>query len=112
MTEQKFLLVRLQRRLGPSPYLSLTELAYRCGVHPDLIDRFVHLGLIDAVDRDLGGEALFNAEAVFAVRKILRLRNELGVNYTGIGVIFELMSRIEMLEERIRELEGKIFSNE
>lgn len=111
MAEQKFLLVQVQRRSGPSPYLSLTELAYRCGVHPDLIDRFVRLGLIDAVDRDLEGVSLFNAEAVFTVRKILRLRNELGVNYMGIGVIFELMSRIDILEDRIRELEGKIFGD-
>lgn len=111
MAEQKFLLVQVQRRSGPSPYLSLSELAHRCGVHPDLVDRFMRLGLIDAVDRDVEGMALFNAEAVFAVRKILRLRNELGVNYTGIGVIFELMSRIEILESRIRELEGKLFGD-
>ncbi|MGP8195427.1 MAG: chaperone modulator CbpM [Syntrophobacteraceae bacterium] len=37
---------------------------------------------------------------------MLRLRNELGVNYAGVGVILELMSRLDALETRIRELEN------
>ncbi|MGP0044965.1 MAG: chaperone modulator CbpM [Syntrophobacteraceae bacterium] len=40
------------------------------------------------------------------IRRILRLRNELGVNYAGVGVILELMSRLDALETRIRELEN------
>jgi MerR family transcriptional regulator, heat shock protein HspR len=43
------------------------------------------------------------------VRRILRLRNELGVNYAGIGVVLELMARLEALEDHIKELESKIF---
>ena len=43
-------------------------------------------------------------EAAFLVRKIIRLRNELGINYSGVGVVLELLSRIEILEARIREL--------
>jgi MerR family transcriptional regulator, heat shock protein HspR len=39
------------------------------------------------------------------LRKILRLRNELGINWAGIGVILDLLSRIEQLEARIRDLE-------
>jgi hypothetical protein len=32
----------------------------------------------------------------------------LGVNYIGVGVILELMARIEFLEARIRELERRL----
>jgi hypothetical protein len=46
------------------------------------------------------------------VRRILRLRNQLGVNYAGIGVILELMSRIEDLEDQIRELESRLLGQE
>jgi DNA-binding transcriptional MerR regulator len=108
MAERNYYLVHLHTASGSSPYVSLTELACRCGVHPELIDRFVALGLLDYAGRPAGGEAHFHSEAVAIVRRILRLRNQLGVNYAGIGVILELMSRIEDLEDRIRELESRL----
>ncbi len=89
--------------------MTLTEVAYRSGVHPELIERLVRLGLIDFVERDVDGEALFQADVTATIRKILRLRYQLGVNYSGIGVILELMARIDSLEENIRELERKLF---
>ena len=111
MEESKYLIVRVKKSSGSS-YLSMTEVAYRCGVHPDLIDRFVRLGLIDFVESDTDGEALFQSDVISMVRKILRLRNELGVNYAGIGVILDLTSRIEVLERHILELESKIFGRD
>jgi DNA-binding transcriptional MerR regulator len=105
MSERRYVLVRVQKSSDFSRYLTLSEVACRCGIHPELIDRFVQLGLIDFVERDLNGEALFYDDVIPLVRRILRLRNQLGVNYVGIGVILELMTRIESLEKRIRELE-------
>lgn len=112
MEEKQLLIVQVKKSLGSSPYLSLTEVAYRCGVHPELIDRFVNLGLIDFAERDTRGEVFFPADVISMVRKILRLRNELGVNYAGIGVILELSARIESLESQVRELESKLFGGE
>jgi len=112
MEEKQYLVVRVKKSLGSSPYMSITEVAYRCGVHPELIDRFVRLGLIDFAEGSADGEALFQSDVISMVRKILRLRNELGVNYAGIGVILELTSRIESLESQIRELERKTFGVE
>jgi DNA-binding transcriptional MerR regulator len=111
MAEQKYLVLRIERSSGASSaYVTMTELACRCGVHPELIDRFMRLGLIDATDRSAEGEMLFPADVISMVRKIMRLRNELGVNYAGIGVVFELMARIEALESEIRELQREIDS--
>jgi MerR family transcriptional regulator/heat shock protein HspR len=112
MTEKNYLLVRVKSVSGSSSYLKLRDVAYHCGVHPELVGRFVDLGLLDIADRDISGEALFEEDVVHLVRKILRLRNELGVNYAGIGVVLELMAKIDALEARIRELESRIFSEE
>lgn len=112
MAERNYYLVHVRTTSGSSPYVSLTELACRCGVHPDLIDRFVALGLLDYAGHPAGGEAHFHAEAIGAVRRILRLRNQLGVNYAGIGVILELMSRIDDLEDQIRELENRLLGDD
>jgi DNA-binding transcriptional MerR regulator len=76
-----------------------------------LIRRFVTLGLLDYAEGDVSGEVIFHSEAVAIVRKILRLRNQLGVNYAGIGVILELMARIENLENTVRELEARLFGD-
>lgn len=112
MADQKFIIVRVAETHGISPYLTAREVACRCGVHPELIDRFIRLGLIDATDRDADGEALFQHEVLAIVRRILRIRNQLGVNYAGVGVVLELMARIESLEANIRELERRLMMGE
>lgn len=88
--------------------LTLPQLASLCGVHPDLIVRFVKLGLLDPLEEQAGVPRLFERSAVDVVLKILRLRRDLGINYAGIGVVLELMHRIDVLEARVRELESQM----
>jgi DNA-binding transcriptional MerR regulator len=88
------------------PYLRISEVAVRCRIHPSLIHRFVRLGLVDPVDtRETPERWLFESDTVPLIAKIIRLRNELGVNYSGIGVVLELLERINTLENRIRKFE-------
>lgn len=92
------------------PYLRIGELAVRCGTHPGLVHRFVRLGLVDPVDmRGEPEQWLFERDAVSLIAKIIRLRNDLGINYSGIGVVIELLERIHQLENRIHELESRRF---
>ncbi|MHC1728741.1 MAG: chaperone modulator CbpM [Syntrophobacteraceae bacterium] len=105
MTETTFLMLQVKTESKYSAYYTLTEVARRAGLHPELIHRFIRLGLIDFLDHTDDGELLFESDVVPLLRRILRLRNELGVNYAGIGVVLELMARVEALEARIRELE-------
>lgn len=109
MAESKYFMVRASGTSVVSSYLTMSEVAYHCGLHPELIERLVRLGLIDCEEPSGDGEALFPAEVIPMVRTILRLRNELGVNYAGIGVVLELMAQIESLENQVRELESRIF---
>jgi MerR family transcriptional regulator, heat shock protein HspR len=109
MVERKYFLVQISSASVFSPHLTRAEVAYRCGLHPELIERLVSLGLIDYVERDINGDALFHTDVIPLIRRIMRLRNQLGVNYAGIGVILDLMARIESLESHIRELENRMF---
>ena len=109
MVEQKYLVVRMETQLEEVPYLTPDDVASRCGVHPELIDRFVRWGLIDTVMVKSDGVPLFDWEVVPLVRKIMRLHQDLGVNFAGVGVVLELLSRIETLEAQIREMERRVF---
>jgi len=106
MSERRFFMLQVKTDSEFYSNYTLTEVACRTGLHPELIDRFIRLGLIEFSGSTDDGEPLFDPEVIPLIRRILRLRNELGVNYAGIGVILELMSRLEALEERIRDLES------
>jgi chaperone modulatory protein CbpM len=79
----------------------LDTLAREAGMHPDLVRRFVMLGL---VERDGGTSAspLFPGAAAALLAKAARLRRDL-----GIGAVFacELLARIDELEARLRRYE-------
>ncbi|MBW1955081.1 MAG: hypothetical protein JRI76_12085 [Deltaproteobacteria bacterium] len=98
-------IVVTSRRSG-SAFLRMPEVASRCSIQPDMIYHFVRLGLIDPVEwTDNPEEWRFERHAVLLIQKILRLHRDLEINFAGIGVVLELLDRIEALERRIRDLE-------
>ncbi|MCC0094524.1 chaperone modulator CbpM [Streptomyces flavotricini] len=87
--------------LVPTPRLSLDAVARRSGLHPDLIRRFVALGLIDA-ERDAAGHLVFDPAAPAVLARIQRLRTGLCLNYASIGLVLDLLDRISLLEAALR----------
>jgi hypothetical protein len=87
-----------------SDRVPLDELAREAGMHPDLVRRFVALGLLTPQ----GGTArapLFTSAAAARLAKAARLRRDLGIGYAGAVLASELLSRIDELEERLRVYE-------
>jgi len=86
--------------------LTLEGLAARTGLHPTLIERFVEYGLIEPAERT-GAQMLFDLDCVVRLRKIERLRHDLGANTAGVAVILDLLDRMRRLQrevERLRKL--------
>ena len=81
--------------------LSLDDFAARAGMHPELLRRWVALGLLEP-SRDAGGQLWFAATQLRAVARIQRLRAGLSVNYAALGLVVELLDRIEVLEAQLR----------
>jgi hypothetical protein len=81
--------------------LGQEEFAYRCGLHPDLVRRFVALGLVPAV-RDADGALWFNPAAVPGVARLQRLRATLPLNYAALGLVVDLLDQITELETALR----------
>jgi chaperone modulatory protein CbpM len=92
---------RVQYAIVPVPRLSLDTVARRSGLHPDLVRRFVALGLVDA-DRDLAGRLSFAPTAPAALARVQRLRTGLCLNYASIGLVLDLLDRISLLEAALR----------
>jgi DNA-binding transcriptional MerR regulator len=76
--------------------LSLERFAARSGLHPDLVHRFVALGLIEP-DTDASGKLWFRPSDVHTIARIERLRVGLSLNYAAIGLVMDLLDEIEEL---------------
>jgi chaperone modulatory protein CbpM len=77
--------------------LTLEQFARRCGLHPELVQRFVALGLLPAM-RDRDGALWFSPSQVAAVARLQRLRATLPLNYAALGLVVDLLDRITELE--------------
>ena len=102
MTAPQYLPLRYRpaRRPARGP-LGQEEFARDCGLHPELVRRFVALGLVPAV-RDVDGTLWFSASAVAEVARIQRLRAALPVNWAALGLVVDLLDRITELESALR----------
>jgi hypothetical protein len=70
-------------------------------LHPDLVRRLVALGLLEA-ERDMTGGLWFAPTQLAAVGRIQRLRAGFSLNYAALGLVCDLLDRIEGLEGALR----------
>ncbi len=104
MKYERYYLV-LRRPSSRAGLLTLMETARQARVHPELLERMVDLGLIEPEQNR--PEILFAPEVVADVCRALRLRNELGINWNGVGLVMDLLDRINQLENELRRLRGE-----
>lgn len=81
--------------------MSLDSVAARSGLHPELVRRFVALSLVEA-GYDATGQLWFTPEATATLARIQRLRTGLSLNYAAIGLVLDLLGRIDRLEDELR----------
>jgi DNA-binding transcriptional MerR regulator len=89
-----------------APRLSLDSFAARAGVHPELIRRFVALGLLPAAP-DAAGQLWFVAADLPLVARIRRLHADLALNYAALGLVLDLLERIHQLESATAPATGR-----
>ncbi|BFU45737.1 chaperone modulator CbpM [Krasilnikovia sp. MM14-A1004] len=92
----------LVRRPGPSTVrLDLATFSRVAGIHPEMARRLAALGLLEPV-RDSAGELWFARDQLLAVARIRRLRMSLGLNYSSLGLVVDLLDRVAELERQLR----------
>jgi len=103
MTAPRYLLAR-------RPGIQLDVFATRSGLHPDMVRRLVALGLL-ACQQDARGDLWFEPSELVTVARIQRLRTGLGLNYAAIGLVLDLLDRIEELESASRRRRTSLWTS-
>ena len=86
--------------------VDIDTLAREAGLHPDLVRRFVDLGLLTPVGSATGAPR-FPRDAGALLASAARLRRDLGIGYAGAVLACELLARIDELEARLRRYEPR-----
>ena len=86
--------------------LTFEVLAETVGAKRSLVMRLAERGLIDTVDTE-ANETLVPRRVVIQLRRMQRLRRDLGVNYAGAAVILDLVQRIEQLNRELAEMQRR-----
>jgi len=86
-----------QPRFGVATWLTLETVADRAGLHPELVRQFAALSLLET-SRDAAGTLWFPPDTPATIARIQRLRAGLCLNYAAIGLVLDLLDRIDALE--------------
>jgi len=82
----------------------LETLARLANVHPALVAQYIELGLLDPVKIEARTAGDLNDSSLLILRRIQRLRVDLGVNINGVAVILELQRQLDELELEVTRL--------
>jgi DNA-binding transcriptional MerR regulator len=81
--------------------LDIDSFARVTGLHPDLVRRLVATGALVA-RQDASGTLWFGSSQVRVLGRIQRLRTAFGLNYAAMGLVIDLLDRIEALQAALR----------
>ncbi len=80
--------------------LTFEVVAETVGARRSLVVRLAQHGLIETLESE-SNEPLLPRRAVVKLRRMQRLRRDLGVNFTGAAIILDLVGRIQQLEREL-----------
>jgi hypothetical protein len=84
--------------------VELDVLAREAGLHPDLVRRFIALGLLEP-RAGTRAAPLFPRDAAARLARAARLRRDLSLNYAGAVLACQLLARIDELQARLAQQE-------
>ena len=91
--------------------LTCEVVAERIGARRSMVVRLARAGLIETLESE-SNEPLLPSHVVVELRRMQRLRRDLGVNFNGAAVILDLVKRIEMLNRELIEVRRRTLDDE
>lgn len=84
--------------------IRIETMAETTGASVALITKLVRSGLLEAVSEGDGEPILLPRREILRLRKMQRLRRDLGVNFAGANIILDLVERLESLNRTLAEM--------
>jgi MerR HTH family regulatory protein len=97
-------LVVRRRPPADAAEVALDSLAHDAGLHPELVRRLIALGALEPA-AGTRADPRYPRDAASHLARVARLRRELGLSWNGALLAYDLLARIEQLEERLRRYE-------
>ena len=101
----------MKDRISDEPCYVISIASKMLDLHPQTLRYYDRMGLV-APERSTGNVRLYSPGDIERLRKIRRLRSDLGINLAGVDVILRLTDTIERLHVEMDEmraaLEGEI----
>lgn len=91
--------------------LTCEVVAERIGARRSLVVRLARAGLIETIESE-SSEPLLPSHVVVQLRRMQRLRRDLGVNFSGAAVILDLVKRIELLNRELIDIRRRALGDE
>ena len=91
--------------------LTCEVVAERIGARRSLVVRLARAGLIETLESE-SSEPLLPSHVVVQLRRMQRLRRDLGVNFSGAAIILDLVKRIEQLNRELIEIRRRALGDE
>ncbi len=98
------LAVRIVGTTRAEASLSSGQVAAAAGITAERLAWLVRLGLVEPV---APGADVFAAAEVARLRRMLRLRRDLGVNLLGAAILVDLLERLDGLEAELARLQNR-----
>lgn len=91
----------------PDEPLTPERIAAHAGVRVKLVVLLAKNGLLETVDDRAEEPFHLPASAVLRLRKMQRLRRDLGVNFAGAGVILEMVERMDEMRREMAAMRAR-----
>jgi DNA-binding transcriptional MerR regulator len=83
--------------------LTADDLALRCGLPPAALDAYTRVGVVQFT----ATTGRFPVLAVGRLRKAIRLRRDLGMGLAAVGIVLDLLARLEAAEAELERLRAE-----
>ena len=92
--------------------LTFDVVARTVGARRSLVVRLAQQGLIETVAGEADAdEPRVPRRVVIQLRRMQRLRRDLGVNFAGAAVILDLVGRLEQLNRELAAMKGRLWED-
>lgn len=87
-------------------FLLLTELCQHYQIQTEFFDEVEYHALLEI--HQFSGQKFLHRKQLRRLEKIIRLHQDLEINFQGIDVVFSMMNRIDKLEKELNETKKRL----